>query len=84
MSKSEDWIKQALCKDKTELFFPTEEDAKRAFIFYKQAKAICAECPVSEQCLQYALDEQLFFGVWGGKSPNERRELYKKHIYFTK
>lgn len=40
-----------------------------------QAKAICAGCPVTVECLDYALDNDERFGVWGGLSERERRRL---------
>ena len=77
-----EWIKLALCKEKTELFFPPEEEMKRASIIYKNAKAICKECPVINQCLEYALSEEMFFGVWGGTTPKERQTMFRNRLYF--
>jgi hypothetical protein len=37
------------------------------------AKAICATCPVSKQCLSAGLNEA--WGIWGGLTPQERRLL---------
>lgn len=42
---------------------------------YKAAKAICAECYVTADCLDYALQHRLEEGVWGGLSPRERRRV---------
>lgn len=39
------------------------------------AKAICRRCPVTEDCLQFALDHDERFGVWGGLSEQERLRL---------
>lgn len=41
----------------------------------KEAKKICLECPVRAECLQYALDHDERFGIWGGKSERERRKM---------
>ena len=41
----------------------------------RQAIAICRACPVREQCLQYALDNQEAWGLWGGLLPHQRRRL---------
>ena len=30
------------------------------------AQRICAECPVSPSCLEYALEHHIDHGVWGG------------------
>jgi len=39
------------------------------------AKRICADCPVSRECLDYALRVQEPFGIWGGLTEAERRQL---------
>lgn len=79
---NERWADHAACKgfreqhgtDKwNQIWFPERGDAARSSI--RQAKKICAGCPVVDECLQYALDAGLTIGVWGGKSANERRQL---------
>jgi WhiB family redox-sensing transcriptional regulator len=40
-----------------------------------RAKAVCAGCPVTEQCLDFALQNDLAHGVWGGPDKNERTAL---------
>ena len=37
------------------------------------AKAICAGCVVSRECLRYALENRQDHGVWGGTSEEERK-----------
>ena len=39
------------------------------------AKRICAECPVRTQCLQYALDNDVRGGIWGGHTDRQRRAM---------
>ena len=39
------------------------------------AKMICRGCEVRGECLQYALDRDEQFGVWGGLTVRERRAL---------
>ena len=66
------WWHDALCaQTDPDLFFP-ENSASSA-----PAKKICAECTVREICLQYALDNDLRYGVYGGLSAVERRKLRK-------
>ena len=41
----------------------------------KAAKAICAVCPVTAECLEYALANNEHSGIWGGTSGKERRAM---------
>jgi WhiB family redox-sensing transcriptional regulator len=42
-----------------------------------EAKKVCDRCPLVMKCLDYALDEEEEWGVWGGLSADERRKLRK-------
>jgi WhiB family redox-sensing transcriptional regulator len=44
----------------------------------RDAKAICAGCPVREECLEYAMRWDQLCGVWGGLSERERRQLRRQ------
>lgn len=67
------WRDDALCKDSNpKHWFPTDVGNSAAA---RLAKMICAQCPVSEPCLQYALDNDQRYGIWGGMSEKERRLL---------
>jgi hypothetical protein len=39
-----------------------------------KAVAICNDCPVQAQCLQWATDNRIYDGVWGGEGQGARRE----------
>lgn len=66
------WRDHAACAGKDpNIFFPTRGDSTAM----ARAKAICATCPVTDACLQRALDESLNSGVHGGLSAKERRLL---------
>jgi len=38
-----------------------------------EAKAICATCPHAQRCLEFAVENDIYFGVWGGVGPRTRR-----------
>ena len=46
----------------------------------ERAQAICNRCPVSERCLQYALEFRIEHGVWGGASERERRRILRQNF----
>lgn len=43
-----------------------------------RARKICKECPVLGTCLEFALEERIDHGVWGGCSERERRRILKR------
>jgi WhiB family redox-sensing transcriptional regulator len=70
-----DWRHQARCGDRRDdLFFPTGTTGP-AEDQIREAKAICALCPVREDCLEWALDTGQDFGIWGGLTEEERRAI---------
>jgi WhiB family redox-sensing transcriptional regulator len=68
-----DWMEVGKCKDLSpSIFFPSDG------VGVQEAQRICAECPVAEACLEYALVERVDHGVWGGKSERERRRILRR------
>jgi WhiB family redox-sensing transcriptional regulator len=67
------WLDHGLCaQTDPDAFFPDKGASSKA------AKQVCRGCEVRERCLQYALDHNERFGVWGGLSDRERRQLLKR------
>lgn len=63
------WWDSAACKDRAaDTFFP--DVAHRGA--YKLARAVCADCPVRQACLEDALSRNERYGIWGGKTTRER------------
>lgn len=75
-SRDRDWQDQAICSQTDpESFFP-EKGGTTA-----PAKKICLDCPVRTECLQYALDHDERFGIWGGFSERERRRMKRGETF---
>ena len=53
-----------------DLFFPDNrtQEAERLH----QLKAICSSCIHEKECLEYALEKQIPYGIWGGSTPADR------------
>ncbi|MGH4028740.1 WhiB family transcriptional regulator [Actinomycetota bacterium Odt1-20B] len=74
------WRDRAACRTtahhqvEAELFFPEPDEMDRIHA----AKALCAQCPVSNVCLDSALQNGDSIGIWGGMTEEEREPLHKK------
>jgi WhiB family redox-sensing transcriptional regulator len=66
------WIEQSACKGASpSLFFPDKWDNQSV----RSAKAVCANCPVRAECLEYAVAAVEPFGIWGGLTSKQRSKL---------
>jgi WhiB family redox-sensing transcriptional regulator len=81
---STDWQLRALCRtsDDPDLWFPPGyREPHTAQV--RQARAICAGCPVQDICLRQAMalegDKSAHdrAGIWGGATPRMREDLHK-------
>jgi WhiB family redox-sensing transcriptional regulator len=67
------WQDRALCSQTDpEAFFPEKGGSTR------EAKRVCRSCEVRAECLEYALENDERFGIWGGMSERERRRLKRQ------
>ena len=74
------WHGNAMCRgEDIAVFFA--EDGERATSLerkYQEAKELCAGCPVAQHCLDYAIANNIKYGVWGGSDPDERGSLRRR------
>jgi WhiB family redox-sensing transcriptional regulator len=42
-----------------------------------QARAICASCPVKQECFDYAVSDWRIQGIWGGTTDDQRAQIRK-------
>lgn len=67
------WMADGACRNyPAAAFFPSDG------VGVDSARKICATCSVQEQCLEYALENRIDHGVWGGSSERERRRILKR------
>ena len=73
-----DWRETARCKEMDpDLFFPVGTTGP-ALLQIEAAKAVCRQCNVNQECLQYALDSNQEYGIWGGLTEEERRYMRRE------
>jgi len=71
-----DWRLRAACRDTgPDLFFPVGLTGPAAVEDADAAKAVCRNCPVCAECLEFAMVSNQQAGVWGGATEEERRTL---------
>lgn len=68
------WMDDALCRrHDPALWFPNKGYSRAA----RDARAICAECPVQPDCLAYGASLRLrgpLHGIWGGRTFQHRHD----------
>lgn len=70
------WKKQGNCLGiDPDLFYPERG------VSSVNAKLVCEGCVVSQECLDYAIDNGEKFGIWGGKSERERRTIRRERRF---
>lgn len=73
MFEEADWSDDARCRglDPDQFFVRGAAQSRRAI-------KVCQRCSVRQQCLQYALDNDIDFGVWGGLTERQRRAAQRR------
>ncbi len=68
------WQTRGSCRSggQTDAFFPSRGESHEA------ARRVCAGCEVRSECLDYALEQGIHHGVWGGTSEAERGRLRRR------
>ena len=71
-----EWVTDAACRgEPPATFFPERERGVDVNAVLWRARAVCNSCPVSVECLHYALADPELEGVWAGTTTRERRDL---------
>jgi WhiB family redox-sensing transcriptional regulator len=68
------WTEHAACRGLTEVMFPVRGDWRGV----ERAKAICASCPVIDNCLDFVSRNPERYGVWAGIAGKEITEERKR------
>ena len=71
------WREVAACVDRQEVDFFAAPDRSAETA---RAKAICASCPVVEECLSFAIETNQPDGIWGGYTTKERVKIRRRWL----
>ena len=63
-NQAPEWYLEAPCRGLEDLMFDPKQE--------EEAKVLCSGCPFKDPCLTIARNNREEFGVWGGKTPQER------------
>lgn len=74
-----DWMSRGKCDPSTAIIFfgKAKEGKWERKPREAMAKEICKLCPVVVDCGQYAFANKIDYGVWGGLTEMERRDILK-------
>ena len=69
------WLDIAACREADpELFFPLGTGGPDVFAS-AQALSICGRCEVRQTCLDWAVEQRIAYGIWGGTTEQQREQL---------
>ena len=86
LNPGEEWKDFAACRaEGPELFFysavgPGYGNTAEYQAHTSAAAALCRECPVQQECLDYALVNNEEYGIWGGSSVSMRKKMRRDHL----
>ena len=78
ISTTTEWQERAACLTiNTTIFFPysTGYHEKPGSTAWDRARAVCKVCTVRMKCLDFAINNRLGDGMYGGKTPEERNAI---------
>lgn len=78
VNRNFEWQDNANCKGLSDLFF-FERGANAKKI--QTAKGVCGACKVRQDCLDFAIENNFEYGIWGGKTPKERMLMMGIHSW---
>lgn len=74
------WRHHAACLNRpTNYWYPDTPGATTPAA--ELALSICRSCPVTTECLQYALNKPEYHGIWGATTEQQRRGLRSRRTH---
>lgn len=71
-----EWKWDAACTGMgPELFYLEQGKKAENTMKLQAARQVCNNCPVRRECLDYAIDNFIGFGIWAGTTPQQRKRM---------
>lgn len=67
------WAAYAACRDAGPDVFFSDRDRD-----VEAARRVCSGCAVQQDCLEWATEMRIRYGMWGGLTPRERRRMERR------
>jgi len=77
------WFGLAACKGKDNTMFYGNEKGNIPSELSKKAKRMCSECSVPNECLNFAIENDESYGIWGGLTAKERKAIVREYGKIT-
>lgn len=72
------WAEQASCAGiDSEMFYPELLSPANAAL----AIRVCQSCPVRQECLHHAIENNEQYGIWGGTTVMERQKIWRQRRF---
>jgi WhiB family redox-sensing transcriptional regulator len=69
----------APCQQVPHIFYPEDNtNWQNKAEEVRVAKAMCGTCPMMKECFTYGVVSQQPYGIWGGTSAEDRRDMKSK------
>jgi WhiB family redox-sensing transcriptional regulator len=77
----EKWRLKRMCIDQNlDMFFPEDQPKFKVENEPGNPGSFCFQCPVRKECLDYAVQNEIRHGVWGGVNEETRNRLINLRI----
>ena len=76
-----EWQESAACREHDNVLFFGADDGESEIEKQTReahARSVCHTCPVKEPCLEFAMETNQKYGIWGGLTDKERASLKRR------
>ena len=82
LARQDPWVDRAACRAHPfpDWWFASPNPAAPDHDGFRRARGVCGRCPVREECLQWAVENNETEGLWGGMTWGQRKKLRRQWV----